>query len=58
MKKFYGDIEYKMTKAMADYLLKSRKGDAKKKNNQQYLCDYVNEQCGVKGNCVRVLIDL
>lgn len=50
-----GNIEYKMEKAMADALLKARKGEDKKKHPQEYLCDVVNEQFGVKGNCVKVL---
>jgi hypothetical protein len=50
-----GNIEYKMEKAMADALLKARKGEDKKKHPQEYLCSVVNEQFGVKGNCVKVL---
>ena len=50
-----GDIEYKMTKEMADAYLKSRKGDDKKKHQQEYLCEVVNTEFGIKGTCVKVL---
>lgn len=50
-----GYFEYKMTKDMADAYLKARKGDDKKKNPQDYLCQIVNEEFGAKGTCVRVL---
>lgn len=36
-------FEYKMSKAMADEVLKNRKGDDKKAQNQDYLVKYVNE---------------
>lgn len=50
-----GDFEYKMTKEMADSILKSRKGADKNKHPQEALCQYVNEEFGIKGNCTRVL---
>ena len=50
-----GDIEYKMTKEMADAFLKARKGDDKKKHPQEYLCNIINTDFGIKGNCVKVL---
>ena len=50
-----GDIEYKMSKALADSYLQARKGDDKNKHPQAYLCEVVNAEFGVKGNCVRVL---
>jgi hypothetical protein len=56
--KYYGDIEYKMPSALAKSILKNRKGEDTKKSAQAYLCKYVNEECGIKGNCVRVLTDL
>lgn len=53
-----GDVEYKMTKEMADAYLKARKGDDRKKHPQEYLCDVVNTEFGVKGHCTRVLTTL
>lgn len=44
-------IEYKMSAAMADTILKA---DKTKRTPQEVLCDYVNTQCGLKGYCVRV----
>ena len=50
-----GSYEYKMTKEMANAYLSSRKGDDKKKHPQEYLCQVVNDEFGVKGKCVKVL---
>jgi hypothetical protein len=50
-----GTIEYKMSKSMADEIIKASKS---KKTPQEILCNYVNEQCGLKGFCVKVLVDL
>ena len=50
-----GTIEYKMSKVMADEIIKAAKS---KKTPQEILCNYVNEQCGLKGFCVKVLVDL
>ena len=50
-----GTIEYKMSKNMADEIIKASKS---KKTPQEILCNYVNEQCGLKGFCVKVLVDL
>lgn len=44
-------IEYKMSAAMAETILKA---DKTKRTPQEVLCDYVNTQCGLKGFCVRV----
>ena len=44
-------IEYKMSAAMAETILKA---DKTKRTPQEVLCDYVNSQCGLKGFCVRV----
>ena len=54
--KGYGGIEYTMSAALAQNIIKTHKGP--KKNKQEMLCNYVNEQFGLKGNCVKVLIDL
>lgn len=50
-----GDFEYKMTKEMADAYLKGRKGPDKNKHPQEYLCQVVNNEFGIKGTCTRVL---
>ena len=49
-----GYIEYKMSKTMAENIIKDTKG---KKNPQEVLCDYVNTQLGIKGYCVRVIVE-
>lgn len=55
-----GTIEYKMGKLMADEILKAAKSKSGKlpKPAQEILCDYVNTQCGLKGFCVKVLVDI
>ena len=50
-----GGFEYKMTKEMADAYLKGRKGTDKNKHPQEYLCQLVNNEFGIKGTCTRVL---
>lgn len=49
-----GYIEYKMSKTLADSLLKKQKN---KKRPQEVLCDYVNTQLNLKGECVKVIIE-
>lgn len=49
----YG-FEYVMSKTLAEQLLKDRKGDEKKMDNQKYLIKIVNEQFGVMGTCFKV----
>jgi hypothetical protein len=51
-----GSVEYTMTAALAQHILKTHKGP--KKNQQETLCNYVNTQLGLKDKCVRVLIEL
>ena len=51
-----GGIEYKMSAAMAQNIIKNHKGP--KKNKQEMLCSYVNSEFGLKGRCVKVLVDL
>lgn len=51
-----GSVEYTMSATMAQHVLKTHKGP--KKNKQDILCNYVNTQLGLKGNCVKVLVDL
>lgn len=48
-----GNIEYKMPEAMAQMYLKQHKGKVSSPN--EYLCKIVNEEFGIKGNCVRVI---
>lgn len=47
--------EYKMSAECARNILKDRKGNDAKKNPQQYLCEYVTEQYGLLGTCIKVL---
>ena len=51
-----GGVEYTMSAALADHIMKVHKGP--KKNKQEVLCNYVNAQMGLKDKCVRVLIEL
>ena len=51
-----GSVEYKMSNALAQHILKIHKGP--KKNKQETLCAYVNQELGLKDRCVRVLVDL
>ena len=55
-----GTIEYKMGKLMADEILKAAKSKSGKlpKPPLDILCDYVNTQLGLKGYCVKVLVDI
>lgn len=46
-------IEYKMPKKFMQELLKQKKD--RRLTNQQYLCKYVQENCGVLGTVVRVI---
>lgn len=50
-----GEFEYKMSKELGNSLLKDRKGADKNKHPQEYLCQIVNEQFGIKGTCTKVL---
>lgn len=51
-----GDVEYKMPKAMADALLKDRKGDDKKMRPQDYLIQVVNDNFGLLYHCSKVIV--
>jgi hypothetical protein len=55
-----GTVEYKMGKTMADEILKAAKSKSGKlpKPPLDILCDYVNTQMGLKGYCVKVLVDI
>lgn len=50
-----GYFEYKMTKDMIQNLLKEKRKKNIKGTDQEYLCNYINEQFGVKGECVKVI---
>lgn len=55
-----GTFEYKMGKVMAEQILNDAKTKSGKlpKPAQEILCDYVNRECGLKGFCVKVLVDI
>ena len=55
-----GTIEYKMGKLMAEEILRAAKGKSGKlpKPAQEILCNYVNSECGLKGYCVNVLVEV
>ena len=44
-----------MSKELAKQLLNSRKGTEKNIPAQQYLCQVVNEEFGILGNCTHVV---
>lgn len=50
--------EYNMTEAMAKEILKDRKGEEKRMDAQEYLCKYVDENCGLLHPCAMVKISL
>ena len=54
-KPYEGGIEYEMTKEMAKQILATRKGTDQNIPPQKFLCQVVNEEFGIKGNCVRVI---
>ena len=54
-KPFEGGIEYEMSKEMAKQILATRKGAEQNMPPQKFLCQIVNEEFGLKGNCTRVL---
>ena len=51
-----GLVEYKMPRLMAEEIIKTAKGN--KSDPQVVLCNYVNTFLGLKGYCVKVLVDL
>lgn len=52
---YAGIIEYKMSKVMADNILKEHKNNS---DPQTLLCNYVNTQLGLKGHCVKVHVEV
>lgn len=57
MKNNTNEIAYRMPAGVAKAYLKNRHGDEIKMNNQAYLCKMVDQDYGLKGNCVKVIID-
>lgn len=57
MKNNTNEIAYRMPAGVAKAYLKNRHGDETKMNNQAYLCKIVDQDYGLKGNCVKVIID-
>ena len=53
-KPHYGNIEYEMNKTLAKSLLDTRKGEMRNWPAQKFLCQVVNDEFGLKGNCVKV----
>lgn len=53
-KSFEGDIEYEMSKEFAKQILATRKGADQNIHPQDFLCKVVNEEFGIKGNCIKV----
>ena len=51
-----GSIEYQMPKKFADELLKSRKPAEKNLRPQDFLVRYVNDECGLLRECVKVTL--
>ena len=51
-----GSVEYKMSAALAQHIMKIHKGP--KKNKQEVLVNYVNTHMGLKDKCTKVLVDL
>ena len=47
-------FEYKMSEEMAAFILAKKKKDKNKTDIQPYLCQWVNDQCGMMGTCVYV----
>lgn len=50
-----GLIEYQMGRAMMEDILDLRKGKEKGIDPQKWLCDYVNDQMGLIGYCIKVV---
>ena len=51
-------FKYKMEAAMAYSILKDakRKGSPNNKDNQKYLCEYVNNQFGLIRPCIEIIL--
>lgn len=51
---YYGNIEYEMSKQLAKSILDTRKGTERNMPPQKFLCQVVNDEFGLKGNCIKV----
>jgi hypothetical protein len=52
-----GGFEYRMSRESMKSILDTRKNAVDKgKNEQDYLCKYIDEQYGLKGTCVKVVV--
>lgn len=49
-------FKYTMTEAFAKSILADAKRTKAKGSKQKILCDYVNSQCGIKGECIEVIV--
>ena len=56
MKNFYGNVEYQMSVNMANAILDNRNKADMKITPNEYLCKIVNQEFGIKGNCVNVIL--
>lgn len=48
------EFKYQMSEAMAKELMKNKKGEEKQMRPQEFLCHWVNQNCGIMGNCIQV----
>lgn len=48
-------FEYNLSEETIKELLRTRRGADAKKDAHEYLCDYINEQRGLLGTCIRVI---
>ena len=55
--KEFRTVEYKMSKTMADEIVRVAKKKGNRRPPQEILVNYVNEQYGLLRTCVRVLIN-
>ena len=51
---YYGNIEYEMSSEMAKEILNTRKGTERNMPPQKFLCQVVNDEFRLKGNCIKV----
>lgn len=52
-----GAVEYQMSAAAAEEILRSRKGADKNLRPQDYLIKYINEEAGLLRKCTKVTIN-
>lgn len=50
------NIEYKMPEQMAKDYYKKRGSNNANMTMNEYLCKVVNEECGLKGKCTKVIL--